>query len=184
MLLPLTDEQRIKVENNMGLVGKVIQACVHTLGPGSIYDYDDLYQIGCIGLCKAAQSDKPGHTAAFSTYAYRLIRNEIYTQLEYATRRGRELATDPGELPCAVLEDLELEQREACAELLQRLDRAEASATGVTAKGFQAIRMLMEGYSNREIGEWFGVPANHVTARVSRARKTLSKLDCKRQMKT
>ena len=77
MLSPLTKEQRMKVEENMGLVGKVIQDCVHTLGTGSMFDYDDLFQIGCLGLCKAAQTDKPGHTVAFSTYAYRLIRNEI-----------------------------------------------------------------------------------------------------------
>ena len=88
----------------MGLVGKVIQDCVHTLDKGCIYDYNDLFQIGCIGLCKAAQTDQPGHKVAFSTYAYLLIRNEIYTQLEYATRRGREQATDPAELPCGVEE--------------------------------------------------------------------------------
>ena len=105
MLSPLTKEQRIKVEENMGLVGKVIQDCVHTLGAGSMFGYDDLFQIGCLGLCKAAQTDKPGHTVAFSTYAYRLIRNEIYTELERATRRGREVATDPAELPCTVLDD-------------------------------------------------------------------------------
>lgn len=173
MLSPLTHEQRIKVEENIGLVGKVIQDCVHTLGAGSMFDYDDLFQIGCLGLCKAAQTDKPGYMVAFSTYAYRLIRNEIYSQLERATRRGREVATDPAELPCAVLDDDTPEQREACTTLLERLDQAEAGATGVTAKGFQAIRMLMEGYSNREIGERFGVPANHVTAWVSRARRAL-----------
>lgn len=111
---------------------------------------------------------------AFSTYAYRLIRNEIYTELERATRRGREVATDPDELPCTVLDDDIPEQREACMSLLQRLERAEAGATGVAAKGFQAIRMLMDGYTNREIGERFGVPANHVTAWVARARKVLS----------
>lgn len=66
MLSPLTKEQRIKVEENMGLVGKVIQDCVHTLGAGSMFDFDDLFQIGCLGLCKAAQTDKPGHTVAFS----------------------------------------------------------------------------------------------------------------------
>ena len=177
MLSPLTKEQRMKVEENMGLVGKVIQDCVHTLGAGSMFDYDDLFQIGCLGLCKAAKTDKPGHTVAFSTYAYRLIRNEIYSELEHATRRGREVATDPAELPCTVLDDDTPEQREACSALLVRLERAEAGAAGVTAKGFQAIRMLMDGYTNREIGERFGVPANHVTAWVARARKTLSELD-------
>lgn len=29
MLSPLTKEQQMKVEENMGLVGKVIQDCVH-----------------------------------------------------------------------------------------------------------------------------------------------------------
>ena len=37
--------------------------------------------------------------------------------------------------------------------------------------------MLMDGYTNREIGEMFGVPANHVTAWVSRARKVLSEAE-------
>ena len=37
----------------------------------------------------------------------------------------------------------------------------------------QAIRLLAEGYSNREIGELFGVPANYVTAWVAKARKVL-----------
>ena len=173
MLSPLTKEQRIKVEENMGLVGKVIQDCVHTLGAGSMFDFDDLFQIGCLGLCKAAQTDKPGHAVAFSTYADRLIRNEIYSQLERATRRGREVATDPAELPCWVLDNDTPEQREACSTLFDQLRRAEATATGVTAKGFQAIRMLMDGYNSREIGERFGVPANHVTAWISKARKVL-----------
>ena len=149
MLSPLTKEQRIKVEENMGLVGKVIHTASIHWARGAMFGYDDLFQIGCLGLCKAAQTDKPGHTVAFSTYAYRLIRNEIYTELERATRRGREVATDPAELPCTVLDDDIPEQREACMSLLQRLERAEAEATGVTAKGFQAIRMLMDGYTNR-----------------------------------
>ena len=50
----------------MGLVGKVIGDCVHTLDKGCIYTYDDLFQIGCIGLCKAAQTDRSGHKGAFS----------------------------------------------------------------------------------------------------------------------
>ena len=43
------------------------------------------------------------------------------------------------------------------------------------AKGFQAIRMLVEGYSCREIGERLGVPANHVTAWVAKAQKSIIK---------
>ena len=95
--------------------------------------------------------------------------------MEYATRRGREVATDPDEMPCSVLDDETTEQREASLSLLHFLDRAEADATGVAAKGMQAIRLLAEGYSNREIGELFGVPANYVTAWVAKARKVLKR---------
>ena len=55
--MTLTQPQQRKVEQNIGLVGKVIKDKVHNPGQNSIYSYDDLYQIGCIGLCKAAYSD-------------------------------------------------------------------------------------------------------------------------------
>ena len=168
--IPQTDEEVAEfIERNSRLIHAILRPY------RGLDDYDDLFQIGCIGLCKAAQTDQPGYNVAFSTYAYRLIRNEIYTQLEYATRRGREVATDPDEMPCSVLDDETTEQREASLSLLHFLDRAEADATGVAAKGMQAIRLLAEGYSNREIGELFGVPANYVTAWVAKARKVLKR---------
>ena len=53
----MTNEQRKIVEDNMGLVGKVIKDKVHGIGQPGVYSYDDLFQIGCIGLCKAAMTD-------------------------------------------------------------------------------------------------------------------------------
>lgn len=170
----LTRQQQTRVEENMGLVGQVIRDCVHTLPSASIYTYEDLHQIGCIGLCKAVLTDRPGHTAAFSTYARRLILNEIYSALEYATRRGREVATDPVELPAVTLPEGGMEQTISCKALLALLDQAEAETSGVMRKGVRAIRLLAQGYTSREIGEQFGVPANYVTAWVARARKHLS----------
>ena len=78
--MTLTKEIRKKVEENMGLVGKVISDKIHGLDTPNFYSYDDLFQIGCIGLCKAAYSDCGG---TFSTYAYRLIWNEICDALRY-----------------------------------------------------------------------------------------------------
>ncbi len=49
-MLPFTKEQRVNAEENMGLEGKVIGDCVHTLDKDGIYTYDDPFQIGCIGL--------------------------------------------------------------------------------------------------------------------------------------
>ena len=76
-------------------------------------------------------------------------------------------------MPVVRMDD-ELEQHMQCGELLDRLDRAEATAGGVVAKGIQAIRLLANGYTNREIGERYGVSANHVTAWVSKARKHIA----------
>lgn len=87
----LTGIQQKKVEANLGLVHKVIHDKIHSVGQA--YSYDDLFQIGCIGLCKAAATDKGG---TFSTYAYRLIWNEICDAMIYAARHsmGELLADD------------------------------------------------------------------------------------------
>ena len=62
----MTEAQQKKVTDNMGLVNKVIREKVHSPYNVGMFTYDDLYQIGCIGLCKAAMTDKGG---TFSTYA-------------------------------------------------------------------------------------------------------------------
>ena len=61
--MKLTAEQQRKAEENMGLVGKVIADKVHGTYFGS-FTREDLFQTGCIGLCKAAAPDKGG---SFST---------------------------------------------------------------------------------------------------------------------
>lgn len=167
----LNAEQRRLVEENMGLVGKVISDKVRDVSQIGIYTYDDLFQIGCIGLCKAAESAKPSSTS-FSTYAYVLIRNEIFTALEYATkRRNKEQVTDPVELTGANSFDetaFELQGAVGTA-----MESALARASGVTAKGIRALWLFSEGYTCREIGEQMGAPANHISAWISRARAFL-----------
>ena len=56
--MTLNDAQRKQVEENIGLVGKVIKDKVHGVNGLGIYTYDDLFQIGCIGLCKSAATDR------------------------------------------------------------------------------------------------------------------------------
>ena len=92
----LTPEQQRVVEENMGLVVKVIQDKVHDLHQDSCFSFEDLRQIGAIGLCKAAATDKGG---CFSTYAYRLIWNEICDALIKATRISkREQLREAGDI--------------------------------------------------------------------------------------
>ena len=84
--MTLTKEMQKKVEENMGLVGKVISDKIHGFDTPNFYSYDDLFQIGCIGLCKAAYSDCGG---TFSTYAYRLIWNELCDALRYGVKNPK-----------------------------------------------------------------------------------------------
>lgn len=169
--MTLNDAQRKQVEENIGLVGKVIKDKVHGVNGLGIYTYDDLFQIGCIGLCKSAATDKGG---CFSTYAYRLIWNEICSALIYANRRaGKEISTEPEVLSTY---EAEIVPEQNDGTLTELLDEAERSATGVNAKGIRALRLMVDGYTAREIGEQMGASANNVTAWVLRARRYLREM--------
>lgn len=167
--MKLDQAQGILVTENLNLVHKVIHDKVHNPHHVGIFSYDDLFQIGCIGLCKAVATDKGG---VFSTYAYRLIWNEICTALEYASvRYTRESLMDPGTMvqPEAVAAAPDINH----LDLEAVLDQAEQQASGVTAKGIHALRLKAKGFTSCEIGEVMGAPVNHVTAWIAKARAYL-----------
>lgn len=160
--------QRRKVEENIGLVHKVISDKVHGPYQLGMYSREDLFQIGCIGLCKAAATDKGG---CFSTYAYRLIWNEICDALVCSARKGnREMAVEvlpeTGAYHGNDNKDLQIS-------LQNILKEAEGIVPASTGKGIRAMLLMEKGYTSREIGKQLGVKANLVCAWVSKARKYL-----------
>ena len=159
----LTDMQKRKVEENLGLVGKVIKDKVH--GVYRIYGYDDLFQIGCIGLCKAAATDRGG---VFSTYAYNIIWHEICDALRYAARREAEELQIAGKTECtesgAYVEDSEVH-----AEII----RIRKEAVPTVRRGIDVILLMEQGYNLREIGMKMGASPNLAAAWASKARKKL-----------
>lgn len=44
-------------------------------------DYDDLFQVGCVGVLKAYQNFKEEYNVKFTTYAYQFIVGEVYKYL-------------------------------------------------------------------------------------------------------
>ena len=167
--MKLTLEQQEKVRSNLGLVGKVIEDKVHSIHEGRLYSYDDLFQIGSIGLCKAAASDKGG---CFSTYAYRLIWHEICDALIGSTRKLEKetlsedgIVYEPG-LPL----DPALEYD---SDIYDAIEKASETANAGIAKGIKALLMMNKGYTAREIGEEMGCKPNSITALVSKAKKYL-----------
>lgn len=60
------------IENNLPLVTSL---CKKFLNRG--YEYEDIYQIGCMGLVKAVNNFDPKYDVKFSTYAVPMILGEI-----------------------------------------------------------------------------------------------------------
>ena len=166
--MTLNEEQKKKVEENMGLVGKVIKDKIHGAGQMGIYSYEDLMQIGYIGLCKAAYTDKGG---CFSTYAYRIIYNTLMDAITQINRQNSyETAAD-------YLEGWNNEEtysnQHAYTELKYSLREMEKKAPKGIRKGIRALLLSAEGYSNMEIGKKFHSTANTVRVWISRERKYL-----------
>lgn len=186
--MQLDDIQRRLVEENLALVRKVIYDKVHGAGRLGIITYDDLYQTGCIGLCKAVASDKYDYAhkkenthsqdqKRFCTYAYRVIWNEICTVLIGTTKAKSECSVDPNQAD-ALFYEIQADSYKGISNtelrimLEQLLKDAGRTATGATAKGLRAIRYMAEGYTSSEIAKMMGgASCHHVTAWISKARR-------------
>ena len=169
--MPQDEERSRIIEENLGLVGQVIKDKVRDIHRLGIFTYEDLFQTGCLGLCKAVDTYREG-AGSFSTYAYTLIRNEIFDALKYATfRRTHETVFDQKDPQICSSEE---SVYETANETYQTLRDIRSRASGITAKGIDALLLLAQGYTHHEIGLRMGhVSANNVSAWVARARKFL-----------
>ena len=150
----------------MGLVGKVIKDKVHGFNQSGIYSYEDLTQIGYIGLCKAVYTDKGG---CFSTYAYRLIWNEICDALIKANSQySREIS-----LEGANGTEAEYLEPDIPGELSAALCIVTKGATPAVQNGIKALRYAPNGYSSREIGAKMNASDGKVRMWMTRAKRFL-----------
>lgn len=167
----MTEAQQKKVTDNMGLVNKVIREKVHSPYNVGMFTYDDLYQIGCVGLCKAATTDKGG---TFSTYAYRLIWNEICDALIYATRRqSHEILIEDEEQLADYHTDMNYEEKHKREVTRAAVEKAKDSATPFVARCIDVLLRHTAGETCKEIGATMGISDKQVAAYVSKARKYL-----------
>lgn len=81
----LTDEQKQLVEDNMRLVYKVATEVYQ-----GVYEYDDLVQMGSLGLCLAAIDYDPDKGVAFSTFATTCIKRAIFRHNQIMTKKKRD----------------------------------------------------------------------------------------------
>lgn len=164
--MKLSQAQQKKVEENMKLVGKVIKDKVYGLNQGGIYSYEDLIQIGYIGLCKAAYTDKGG---CFSTYAYRLIWNEICDALiKVNYQYSKEISLED-----ANAAEAEYLEPDISGELSAALCIVTKRATPAVQNGIKALYYASNGYSSREIGAMMNASDGKVRMWMTRAKRFL-----------
>lgn len=76
MEFTLNDLQRQRVEDHLALVEQVLRRSIKTNETVDGMGHDDLYQEGCIALCRAAVSYRE-EMGAFPAYARTVIRNYL-----------------------------------------------------------------------------------------------------------
>jgi len=124
----LTEPQRRRVEENLGLVGLHLRRHVRGKGaPTRDCEREDLFQEGCLGLLQAARNYGDAMGMSFAAFALPRIRTAVGRALESGfttvgrpryprkSRRGAAVAApeDPGGLPIAVSLDFEPQDRRA-----------------------------------------------------------------------
>ena len=79
--MKMNEEQQKLVLNNQKLVYHVIKQ-LHLY-----HKLEDYFDVGIIGLCKAAQTFNPENNSKFSTYACICIRNNILMEIRNEKRQ-------------------------------------------------------------------------------------------------
>ncbi len=166
----LNDKQRQKVEEYLPLLDKVIGKYIHINNSICGMEYDDIYQIGAIGLCKASVMYQENAVAKFETYAFIVIKNHIISYLKSILHKkyaGEKyvfrLQTEPA------FQEMTFEEGLAMEVLQQTKERY----SGTALVGIEVIELKMQGFCSREIAEKYHVKANYIEACVSRAKKYL-----------
>ena len=179
-MMAMTEYQRKLVEENLELVNQVIRSRIG-ITSDPMTSYDDLYQVGCEAICKAAMLYSP-QKCIFAPYARKVIYNAIIDYCRKACYRSQNqvnMECDCDNSPMAML-FVSKESEAALSDVnhsdaVRIFQQRKEEYSGVTKAGMEALELRMEGYSVIEIAEMYGTTKNNVYAWISRARKRLTK---------
>ena len=168
-LLPLTDTQKTLVLEHMDLVAQVLNKPIRKDLSNPDMNWDDLYQTGCLALCKAVQYYDAARP--FGPYAARAIRNALFEYCE-KTMRYHQFICSTDMLPEVPAPDSSFFPLFS-SELTEFIKEHGNNSKGVLQKGFFSLIKKSEGYTSKEISKEFGTTTNSVRAWMSLATKKL-----------
>ena len=172
----LTTEQQALVSKHLSIVHWIISSSIHVNHQVCGLEYSDLFQEGCLWLCKAAATYRP-ELAQFETYAKHVVRNGLLSYCRQICCRSRrnsrlvigehgELAADGEEL------DIQADNFDSDISLMETLDLLESCKQdycGVARLGIEAIALRIQGMRVIDIAKLYQVPPSHVGAWISRS---------------
>lgn len=147
------------------------------------FEYDDLYQEGCIWLCKAAVGFDETRNVKFSTYAERIVINGLrtYCRLMCSKQKHHILLPAQKEPDEEVFSLDQIPAEDTLERLLEEQDiymllqSAKRKYSGTIRLGIEAIEWKVTGFSGAEIAKMYGVKPNLVGAWIARAASRLKK---------
>lgn len=182
----LTSEQSELVSANLDVVKEVIYFHINVNELIDGLGYDDLYQIGCMALCRAAMTYNG--SVQFKTYAGVVVRNKLIDHCRAVIVKHRRSYTTSLKIGTNDNEDCEYDDSENLfsafddgfdkienAEALEALIMAKQRYNGITLKGIEAIELKVKGYTGKEIADMYGTSPNLIGAWIARAASRLRK---------
>lgn len=177
MEFTLNDLQRQRVEDHLALVEQVLRRSIKTNETVDGMGHDDLYQEGCIALCRAAVSYQE-EMGAFPAYARTVIRN-------YLLDRCREIQSARKNLPLLSLDAfVEMGAPEPVSPFHTEDLISDVSSDallshfrnryhGTARLGIEAMELRVRGYSCADIAKLYQKKPNYIGACISRAAEKL-----------
>ena len=177
----LTVPQQKLVETHLDVVHKTIYREI-TVNENIVgFEYDDLFQEGCLWLCKAAVSYDVEKGIPFGSFARRVVSNGLKTYCRLMCGKQRRLVTIPihsdPEHPGLAMDQFpgteNWEDIFSMIDVLLLLETLKQQYRGTTRLGIEAISWKVKGYTGSQIARMYGVTPNFVGAWISRAVRKL-----------
>lgn len=175
----LTLEQQILVEQHLSVVHWIIVKNIHVNHTIYGMSYEDLYQEGCLWLCRAATTYNDA-LSLFPTYAKKVVRNGLISYCRSRCNKEKHFERlEVGENGELLIQGAyhstpdESNARISSMETLDLLESRKAAYQGVAKLGIEALSLRIRGYEVKDIAALYQVPSSHVGAWISRAVKKL-----------
>lgn len=182
--LKLSPEQEAMFAENINLIHNAIQTYTSRgdMADNAV-DYDDLFQIGSMALCKAIKTYS-NTKFAFSTYATTIIRNQLYSCISRKRSDAAFVAAKIIDDPDGVsIVDGNLDfEKNACDDvmhqehvkiLLELAKEFEQKNKNTIAIGIKAMLLESQGFARKEIADMFNTSVQALTVYIQRSRKKL-----------